>query len=152
MTDTQYYQSLFAEYAKKNLCTYTGTLPGRRSLTRADSYRGKYPAARPMPLPSTVDSHYTLEYKEKILNQFREAVKEFNITTVDIPSPNEATPEEIRAVYQVLAKALGMVKDGELYPLTNKLDYVFFKRKMIRQDTEDGHTNTWVEDYEDYKE
>ena len=36
----------------------------------------------------------------------------------------------------------GAVDDGELYPLTNKLDYVFFKRHMVRDATEG---NSWTE-------
>ena len=39
----------------------------------------------------------------------------------------------------------GTVTDGELYPLTNKLDYVFFKRHMVPSETKDGHVNKWVE-------
>lgn len=146
MTDAQYYQSLFNAYARKNLCTYTGTLPGRRSVARVDNYRGKYPAARPMPLPSSIDSHYTPEYKERILTQLQEIAQEFGVTTVAFPSPEEATPESIREAYQAIAEALGAVKDGEMYPLTNKLDYVFFKRHMVPAETEDGHVNKWVED------
>lgn len=36
----------------------------------------------------------------------------------------------------------GTVADGERYPLTNKLDYAFFKRKMVR---DPEHPDRWVE-------